>query len=458
MCNCMVRKTLCVVLLGFIFGGQAGCGTGLFQFKKQVPVKEVNSIATKTESKAEKPPKKDWFILLQDKEMSKISTNMSMILAQKVDKHVSVYRKNLIQPTSIPIFSWNEQFSIYESIFVPPCIAISPSGRECIYSTSTQFLLRDMQTDATTVLAEVCDIDEGFLEGYTDSSKIQGWQYYYSDFHKQPIIGVYQPRYPKWSFDGRYFSVSIPIFREGAGEYVFDRDAMKEIHLPDYNLYLEGGGNGIHWSSNTHQFVVASSQTGWSEREFVLVDMNSIEQYMNLIETMELNLRDPYVAKMSPDNTKIAFLGTLNNYPSSDTHLLFEVDISTSQVQHIHEYQELDFTAYSFFYSQDGNSIYFTQNHGNSMTLYQYNRETRMNSIVATFLDIQPDTTLFLSDAYWHKELLFLTFYLQTEPPEYPSIEDREFYTHIIALDSSHEKVMYQSGWMQGIASILRVE
>jgi hypothetical protein len=44
------------------------------------------------------------------------------------------------------------------------------------------------------------------------------------------------------------------------------------------------------------------------------------------------------------------------------------------------------------------------------------------------------------------------------EGQEFYTQEGQEFYTQVTALDPFHEELLYQSNWIKGFASILRIE
>jgi hypothetical protein len=136
----------------------------------------------------------------------------------------------------------------------------------------------------------------------------------------------------------------------------------------------------------------------------------------------------------------------------------FEADLVTNQVDIIHKSEQLYSTTFPYFYSQDAGSIYYLENHADTLSLYRHDLETHLSKVATIFSLPQPDTEFILADSCWHNDTLFLTFYIKRVMEENHTIEGQELYTQVIVLDLLHEELLYRSEWMPGFASILRIE
>lgn len=381
--------------------------------------------------------------------------NWSIEYAGKWSRDVLVKKKNMLNQTEDTIISYSEYWTDNFSVFIPPSVARSPGGNQYLYSTATEFLLWTPATDETICLANVLE-KKSLLDSPPGDS--QTWQYHYSSEYSNPIWGVYAPRYPKWSFDGRYCSIDVPIYREGSGSFVFDIQNMDTIPIGDSIHTFIGSGIDIQWSPVANQFVSSTASTGWNDKQFVIshLENGALE---DMTEILPQNFQETYNAIFSPDGARIAFLGISSSPSFLYQPTLYEFHLQNHTLTKIYTLMEDHYSnQFPFFYSPDGQMLFYATRLNNTWTLFRYHLKTKITEKIAIWASPEKSDETHLVDWFWHKDTVFLTFYLEKARQSEPSSSKVQIRSQIFGIQPDERKLYYRSDWYKGKVKILDIQ
>jgi len=379
--------------------------------------------------------------------------NWSMEYAIKQSRSVSVKIKNMENQTVDDILTYSEFWTDDFSVFIPPSIARSPSGDQYLYSTATEFLLWKPSTDKTLCLANAQVVSNSLDPPPSDS---QTWQYHYSSRYKDPIWGVYPPRYLKWSFDGRYCSIDIPVYREGSGSFIFDLQNMDTVSIGDKIHPFIGSGMDIQWSPVANQLVSSTASTGWNDKQFVISHLDN-GALKDLTEILPQSFEETYNAIYSPDGTRIAFLGITSSSSYHYQPTLYEFHVQSHALTKVYTLMENHYSSmFPFFYSPDGQVLFYATRLDNSWTLSKLDFKTKITEEIAIWASPGKSYETHLVDWFWQNDHVFLTFYLvQENQPGSPP--NRYIQSQIFGIQPDQRKLNYRSEIFQGKVKILDI-
>jgi|GEM_PF-4517487 len=451
--NLHITKIVCFVMISSVFIG--GCTplsrhSSLEDNQQKLP--ELESVPV-DDSKMMPPDLSPLIVDFHNKEIDLYpENNWSIEYALKWSREVSVKKKNLTSQTEKTIFSYAEYWPDNFSLFTPPSVALSPCGDRYIYSTDTEFLLWTQSKDETICLANIIEKEDSPDSTLAGS---QTWQYHYSTQYSSPIWGVYAPRYPKWSFDGRYCSFDVPIYREGSGSFVYDLQKMDTVSIGNEIHPFIGSGIDIQWSPVANQFVSSTASTGWNDRQFVIAQLEN-GAFEDLTEILPQNFEETYGAIFSPDGSRIAFLGITSSSRLHYQPTLYEFHLHNHTLTKVYTLMENHYSnLFPFFYSPDGQMLYYATRLNNTWTMSRFHFKTKTKEEIAIWTSPESPYETHLIDWFWHKDTVFLTFYLEKNRPPEPPFPDLEIRSQYFGIQPDQRKLYYRSEMFQGKVKLL---
>ncbi len=450
-----ITKSVCFLMISSVFVG--GCTPS----RHSTPQDSQQTLPTQEsvpidDSKIRPPDLSPLVVDFYNEEVDVFQeNNWSIEYAIKSSREVEVKKKNLPSQTEDTIFSYSEYWPDDFSLFVPPSIALSPCRDRYLYSTDTQFLLWTKSIDDTICLASTVEKE---ISSDTTPSDSQSWQYHYSTQYSSPIWGVYAPRYPKWSFDGRYCSIDVPIYREGSGSFVYDLQKMDTVSIGNEIHPFIGSGIDIQWSPVANQFVSSTASTGWNDRQFVISDLDN-GALKDLTEILPQNFEETYDAIFSPDGTRIAFLGITSSSSHDYQPTLYELDLQSHTLTKVYTLFNNHYSnSFPFFYSPDGRVLYYTTRLENSWTLSKFDLETKAIEEIAIWTSPETSYETHLVDTFWYKDTVFLTFYLEKNRQSEPPSSNLEIQSQFFGIQPDQRKLYYRSKMFQGKVKLLDIQ
>ncbi len=448
-------QIICFLVIGSII--MNGCAS--FRHSTPNQTQQNNPIQESVSENAPETPSSDISPLLVDFHNEKVDVyhenKWSMEYAIKQSYKVSVQTQNMENQNIEEILTYSEYWTDDFSVFVPPTIARSPNGKQYLYSTATEFLLWALGTDEAICLANAQITSDSMDPPPSDS---QSWQYHYSSRYKDPIWGVYPPRYIKWSFDGRYCSVDIPVYREGSGGLIFDLQNMDTVSIGDDIHSFIGSGMDIHWSPVANQFVSSTASTGWNDRQFVISHLEN-GAMKDLTEILPHNFEETYNAIYSPDGTRIAFLGITSSSLYHYQPTLYELDLQSHTLAQVYTLPENHYSSsIPFFYSPDGQALFYATRLENSWTLSKFDFETKAKEEIAIWASPEKSYEPHLLDWFWHNDYVFLTFYLVLESEPGSSTFTRNIQSQIFGIQPDQKELHVRSDIFQGKVKLLNIQ